>query len=407
VTEPTSTKESNILPVSNDKNISRRDFLKLGVLALGTSVGAKAIGFLGKVADNNRELLFGIGPNVKDIPSEVPPSLLGLEIPKQNENLLPADLILKNALSIYEDWHKGTNVLYPPVYNRPKNYLNALSLSHLVKDSAQTMPISHGLLIDAFYKNNLPYANYSDGAGAGILGTSHLVEIDPGTGLVFNLKNEFQKLYGNDFDIWSACTKSTLTETQKGELESAIGVWFNNSTEYAKNCYRKLGNKRISSSIMLAYFIHNNNGDILKGIWDTATWFKIAARNEIPTLEYNPNRQKADFLNNIFVDESSQTVSINWVIDNVAKDDQILNSSDRTFHPEWKDYMPVNRAGDFYHFWTIIGVCAVMSPDLAKRTIGTMLTDSSQYGRVKISTDEETVAKAEKIARLLEKYETK
>jgi hypothetical protein len=399
-----------------DKFTARRNFLKAAGL-LAVSAAGVAAGY--PFVDRNRGLLFGVGPDVKNIPSEIPQSLQGLEVPTVNENLKTVNQIMENGLFVYEGWRKKNPGLPELVYKKPENYLDVFAMVRSMKKVSSYDPVGlnlindYNLVLDTFRENDLPYANYMDGSGGGIDGAMNMVAIDPGTGLVASLKGNFKKLYGEDFDIWSKCKGNSLTDEQLAELESNVQSWFDKATLYVREYSESIGGKRVSSSILFAYFLNSNKGNILRSIWDTAVYFKIASRNDIPSLKYSPSREKADFVGKYFLDEFTESVSVNWVIDNVPKNDKDLNAADKYAHPEWKDYMPVNRAGDFYHFWNILGLCSVLSPELAKRLVTTHLTPvdpesgsivQDEYGRVKTVADVRTVSQAEDISALLATY---
>lgn len=79
--------------------------------------------------------------------------------------------------------------------------------------------------------------------------------------------------------------------------------------------------------------------------------------------------QLLKLLTGMFKDEFSLKISANWVLENVSRDSTLLNSADGSSNMQFKDFMPINRAGSFYHAWNIIALSTSMSPFMLKRFI--------------------------------------
>src|SRR5581483_2800761 len=109
-------------------------------------------------------------------------------------------------------------------------------------------------------------------------------------------------------------------------------------------------------------------------------------------------------------------ISANWVLENVSRDDTLLNflgnnPGDNYKYPQYKDFMPANRAGGFYHSWNIMALFLCMDPDLALRAIAMHInpnaegqTGFTEYGKQRDVADINVAKKGSEVAALANRY---
>lgn len=363
--------------------------------------------------------------NVEDldlITSEVPKSLKGKNIPTENEWFRDADATLKEGISLYEEWRESDTALPKPHYQKPENYLNIPSMAYQLGQKVREAPekLDDGYLgyvdylLDAADEFNMPYSMLFEGSGAGIASIQQLIAIDPGTGLVKDIRQSMKEKFGDEFDIWSACRYGPLTDEQRKFFGDKFQNWYSDAMKYVQDVRGK-STEQISTSVLFSYFLYKNKGDILASTWDTSTWLKILVRNDPSSdLKRDPSYDRAQQATSLFKDEFSPTISANWVVDNVDRSDKELNYVEDPYaNFQYKDYMPPNRSGGFYHAWNIMALCMSMSPFLAKRMVATQCNPSlgddgnrwTEYGRDKCKADMLVVDKADEIDRIVHKYD--
>lgn len=184
---------------------------------------------------------------------------------------------------------------------------------------------------------------------------------------------------------------------------------FGRAEDYIDN-YRK--GKLCSTSFLFAYFLFENGGLITDALWDTVTFLKVAARNDLNTLKNVPSREGADLLGKTFIDEFSLELPLEWLVNNIPGSDSLLNNSDPLATPEYKDFMPINRAGQFYHAWNIMAWNACMSPLLVEQFTKALYIHGKlggfdmrpTNGIVKVESDTRVSQFSGKISSILSKY---
>ncbi len=408
-------------------NLSRRDFLKIaGAVGGGLVVSAvtpKTPDFL-KYVDEYDGLVTGKVFDLEKIPSKIPDSLVGKDIPENNLWFKNADKILEDGISMYQSWQKKDSSLNNLFYSKPENYVDVPSLYNLLKN--KTVPFWDEINIrDGVWNNigylydlasegfDIPYSRWFYSSIDTVKSTQNLIETDPGTGMVQKIRRFMKEKYGDGYEIWDSCKNNTLNEEQKSHIIQTSQKWFFDAMFYI-NKIRDQQKEPISTNLLFAYFLHENKGNILASTWDTTMWLKIISRND-PTKDFlfDPNYERAKQTCYLFKDEFSKTISANWVIDNVESNNEILNYiGDYAKYPEYKDYMPANRAGGLYHAWNIIALSMTMRPFLVKRITALqanlILTDNirwTEHGKVKTIADMEVVSKADKIDRIINMFD--
>jgi len=409
----------------NSGKLSRRDFLKVaaaGVEALAEWWIAHNIPLLKELWRENGFLITGNPDGINEIWSEVPPQLEGKKIPEHNEYFRRADDIFVQGIDQYNEWVKDDSNLPIPHYEKPDNFVDAPSLIANMGGEIDTIQdrwknddfywyVGYGL--DAIESYNQPYGMIMDGSSGGITNISDMIHLDPGTGFLQSLRDEMKSKYGDTFDVWEANRTNSLTEEQKLEVNNKFQKWYYSAREYVSNI-RDKSKEPISTSILFSYFLYRNKGNILTSVWDTSVWLKIASRNDPKhDLHRDPTYERASELCHIFQDEFSPTVSANWVIDNVKPGDGLLNYTENPYdYPQYKDYMPPNRAGGYYHAWNIMALSLCVTPLALKRIVaahsGPALEHngkySSEYGQVKTWADMLVVDKSDEILAHTRRY---
>lgn len=412
-------------PGGDKRGLSRRDFLKLALLGGAVVAGEgirRKMPAIRKFWDENGAMVTGKVEDLDLITSEVPKSLEGKKIPTENEWFRNADTILVEGISLYEEWRASDATLPELHYQKPENYLNipsmAYQLGQKVRESPEKLDDGYlgyvDYLLDAADEFDMPYSMLFEGSGAGIASIQQMIAIDPGTGLVRDIRESMKEKFGNDFDVFSACRYGPLTDEQRKFFGDKFQSWYSDAMKYVQEVRGK-SSEQISTSVLFSYFLHKNKGDILASTWDTSTWLKILVRNDPNNdLKRDPNYDRAQQATSLFKDEFSPTISANWVVENVDRNDKELNYVEDPYaHFQYKDYMPPNRAGGFYHAWNIMALCMSMSPFLAKRMVATQCNPSlgddgnrwTEYGRDKCKADMFVVDKADEIDRIVHKYD--
>jgi hypothetical protein len=378
--------------------------------------------FLSDLYERNSVLLTGEIGDVADITSEIPSQLKDKKIPEKNEWFTNFDDIVKDGITIYEGWKTQMPEIPLPYYKKPSNYIDVPSLAYKMSedisrlgDSIKENPAywhyDYGLdILDSY---DQPYGMVIEGSMGSIRSLTGLIESDPGTGFVNRLKLSMMEKFGSDFDVWSHSRYGTLNAEQNEYIKTFFLQWYSEAKNYLTEERAKL-DEPLSTSVLFAYFLHSNQGDILKSAWDTSTWLKITARNDIQDdLKKDPTYDRAKTIFYFFKDQFSPTISGNWVVENVSPDDAELNYVEDPFTSyQYKDFMPPNRAG-IYHPWTIFAQSMQMSPFLLKRIISEHLLPEklnngdifTEYGKVRTWADKLVVERVPKINSLIDQYE--
>ncbi len=379
--------------MSEGKTLSRRDFLKLagattGALVLSqTEIGKKVTSLL-------------TGPNTEWISSEIPQELLDKEIPTKNEFYRQPLAILNEGISLYESWRKDNNNLPEIKYNKPPNYVDEVRMSYLLTKGTPDFLFTNGVLT-----NDQPDHNFVEFSMGGVRSFDYIVVANPGTGLVRQIKDEYKRKTQKKFDL--------STDDQEQFLKANCIQWFDDAKKFIDREVDKKGKQ--STSLLFAYFLHKNKGNLSESMWDTTLWLKVAGRNDLQTWEQKPTRQGAELLTGMFKDEFSLNISANWVLENVPTNSMTLNSSEKYENMQFKDFMPVNRAGSFYHPWNILALSTCASPFILKRFTAAQhsyLTETSYNGknsqspdgREKVKADFEVTGYADEISNLVQSY---
>jgi hypothetical protein len=374
-------------------SFSRRDFLKVAGLAAGTLALTQT-----EIGRKTTSLL--TGPNTEWISSEIPPELLGKEIPTKNEFYRQPLVILSEGISLYEDWKKSDSNLFKISYNKPPNYIDTQRMASLL-----TKGTPDRWFLDGLIGNDQPDNNTIEFSMGGVRSFDYIVVANPGTGLIRQVKDGYKQKTQRDFDL--------STDDQEQFLKNNCLKWFDDAKKFVNKEVDKKGKQ--STSLLFAYFLHKNKGNLNESMWDTTLWLKVAGRNDLQTWEQKPTRQGAELLTSMFKDEFSLNISANWVLENIPTDSSVLNSPEKYVNMQYKDFMPVNRAGSFYHPWNIMALSTSASSMILERFVHAQysyLTETQYHGknslvpdgREKVKADLEVSKYADDIDRLVQGY---
>lgn len=384
--------------VPSSRILTRREFLKLaGVTMAGAVLFSKRKPIIEATS-------FVTGPNAELISSEIPPELADKEIPAKNEFYRQPMIVLNEGITLYESWRKDDNGLPEVEYTKPPNFLDVSRLMDLTVKGNHQLDFVGLVLDDLHSANQVDYA-FIDFSKSELDGFESVMVTNPGTGLMRQIKEEYRNKFGFELDL--------STDEQKQYLSTSSLKWFGDARDYVDREVQKKGKQ--STSLLFAHFLHGNKGNLNESMWDTALWLKIAGRNNLETWGREPMRSGAEVLTNMFKDEFSLKISANWVLENVSPDSPLLNSADRYANIQFKDFMPVNRAGGFYHAWNIIALSTSMSPFVLRRFViahhsylAETLYDGknieSTDGREKVKADLKLSTYADELGRLVESY---
>lgn len=144
--------------------------------------------------------------------------------------------------------------------------------------------------------------------------------------------------------------------------------------DYVENEAQKNGDKPVSASRILSFFLDKNTGDISQSLIDTFTFLKFAARNDF---------ESADFV--------ASEGNIAWMKSNIL-DEYGSNAYDRETNEQ------INLIGKPYHSWNLVALLAYFPPEVV--VIGGMyeqLTNLPAQKATKLNADLLTLVDLKKI----------
>lgn len=389
-------------PEIASQGASRRDVLK-GILAGTGLVAAEAVagGTAAYVVENKTSGITRLfEPEAAKIPRAVPPQLEGIPIPESNEHYRTPLHVIQSALSSYEQ--SGGK----PFYKLPEEYLTQFDATKLyVKGDILGQDVKQNNIISF---SAITFFTF-DG----------IYDVDPGTSVKEQVAQQIALLQEPDL---VANETGAFGPTQKEVTAAKVYCEFFNRTRTHIDQLRNGG--RVSTEELLKYYLHENQGDIVKSMWDSVLFLKMAARVEASVLEHpedfmyktnatinTPSRKNAEILSSMFYDDFSTEVPLEWLLSAVKKDDKELNTDDQLQHQEWKDFMPVNRAGTPYHVFNLATWAGVMDPALVEEIttvyyapIVNSRNSPDAHGRIKVQADYTTARQAREIREVFEKY---
>lgn len=406
--------------VQNDqKRLSRRDFLKVAAV---TGAGAVATVYeVDRKIQNLTEFLQSLEPLEEvaftaDMQDEIPLVLQGVEIPKSNEYYRPPQKIVQEAFDTYNKWREQNPQLPELNWRKPDNYLSYIKLASNFAQNTITQKEVAGSKLSSGpldLRNNLywaaddndkPYSNFIRFGWMGISSVDDLIYYEPGSGIVRKAIDKLKGLKRNQgSDLSSRIEKGMFSDQDRTLFTEEIKTSIDNAISYIREQGK---DKPVSTSLLLAYFLYQNEGNISRSFWDTTMSLKLLCRNNLADLRYKPTREATDLLNSLFLDEFSPEVSFNWLTNNVPSSEIELNDPKKE---RFKNYQPINRAGGLYHAWNIISWSTCMPPNLALNITRSYFVQSgdykAQHGKEKVKTDIRVAAFVRDVAKLIGQYE--
>jgi len=365
-----SERKSNKLP--------RRTFLKLGGLGL---LAGLLPDFL---------LNISLDTTTTDMALNVPEELRSLIIPDRNENYRMPDAILIEALDIY-DRDRRTNKMPRAFLEYGDEYLDSISLAkrlpkafddELYKDFDGLDYRLYGLLLNHSIEESIANADrpgifaFSAFSQNGI---GQYIQYNPGSGMLYMAEEYVCYKYGMDRkQMFQAMLdpKNSSTEITEEDYVAMTGI----VAQQVKDAYKYFERRReelnapLPISECIAYFLKTNNGDFKRAMWDSTLFLKMLARTDFETLYSSNTFENAKRTIHLFLDEFSPQISSNWLMDQfdqgLVSDESSLYKESAFDYVEGKNFMPINKAGTYYHCMNILTWAATcMDPSIVKSIV--------------------------------------
>lgn len=348
--------------------MGRREFLKtagaMGAAATPfTCLGGRYI--YGEISRLELYQALTKDPDNAALDREIPSFLDESEIPQTNENQRDPVLLFKEAIKIYTAWLSQKPGLGRLVYRRPNNYLTLdlvaksgiSQIYELVSQGGDLSQINvNGLESTMISKFDSPGSSFINFSFEDITSPADILIKDPGSGFVRVCCDALKQKYSPDFDPY---TYPQLDETL---IRSVFNTRFTAITEYID---RVRSGQPVSTSVLLATCLYFNRGQILPSLWDTATYLKVAARNNLVSLEPDYQRENIHFITDRFIDDFSSAIPVEWVARHVPIEKLNLEAQERNIPKAlFSDFDIYNRIGQLYHAWINIAGAACMHPRL-------------------------------------------
>jgi hypothetical protein len=392
-----STKTDESLIQNTPKKLTRRELLKKAALITGAGLAGGVT--ISSLVDTEglEELAF-----TKDLTSEVPPILQNVEIPIKNEQLRQPQKIVKEALDIYNDWRENNPQLKRLHWSKPDNFLDYSKITGNFLQATKSKPTDfYSNLYTSVFSNDKRNNKFTLFSASGADSYRGIIKSNPGSGIIRkNIEKYRQSRKESNEDLYDAVDEIGFQEDNP-DLVNDFKSSINNAVDYIK----KQGNgKPLSSSVLMAYFLHQNSGNIAESFWDTTLVLKMLARSNLDNFDLKPTRQAADLLASLFLDEFSPEISLNWLSNHIPP------TTDKSSYS--KDYQPINKAGVLYHAWNLISWSTCMTPEIARDLTRGYYANNTEkrreeQGKEKIKTDFKIAAAVPTIARLISPYEEK
>lgn len=364
---------------TNEKRMTRRDFLLRGGFVLGALFGLDKLGSV--VIDEALKSTTG------DMKTLVPQEFLYTELPTKNEYYRPPEEILRDAFYQYSVRRGQDHALPPLFFQKGENYLDLVSLGEKLPRALVTDPnnpkantitgrlykVLYGIdkesdIADQVNGDNYAFSSFS------IDGVQQLLVYDPGSGIVSPIVERLcRKFRYTREEFYTNLSAGIIPQSDMQEATDTISRALLDATVYFGSCREKLSSP-LSISSAIEYFLEKNKGDIYASLWDTTLYFKLFVRNDMTSLRTKVTFDQAKELAFLFRDEFSPALSLNWLMEAFEKkripiSSELMGSGayDSVFY---KDFMPINRDGGYYHALNIMTWAAVcMDPALVKDTV--------------------------------------
>ncbi len=325
IQEPDSTNQTDSLKPYKQSRFNRRRFLQGSAAVVATGTIASS-GQLEKAAINGLMKLFDDPKHGEDILHKAAESL-GRN--KENPHFRPIDLLIEEGIKVYEG-QTGNKACFQRSIDY-RDFAHYQKGVETASNSIGVLPTNPTKIAESLI-NSFPASAKSQFAAA-------------------------DDRIGNFFGVLSLTDQSGLYERYCEENPNDRGKSFarqdmidrgnqkareyiTEAKEFTETEAGKNGNRPISASKLLSFFLSKNNGDIASSLNDTYIFLKFASRNNFETGE-----AKAD------------DVNVNWLKNNIL--DEYGSSSYAT---ESDDL--VNLIGKPYHSWNLVAMLAYFPPEI-------------------------------------------
>jgi len=330
-----------------------------------------------------------LGPNVNTIPRMTPPELEGVPLPgNEHYRENPTDVF-------WDGLQEYVQAGGSPFYRRPSYYLRQRDMLWVA------------LREDTIgYKDTgKPYDALCGFLRAVYIVPSDLYVRDPGSSA--------------QAEVTARIAQTAIPQSHEA-IDKIIGETYADFFEQTQSYIDAIRDGgRVSSSKVLTYFLRKNEGNIMRSTIDTALFFKMAARVDIAALHgagessvvvFNAARVGADMIARMFYDDFSSEIPLDWLVEHVPASSGLNDMITDKYKP-WKDFDPVNRAGTFYHVWSIIMMAGAMDPSSVRRMVAAYYRTSENsatvdrktaHGRIKVRADRKAAEHAWDIRRVFD-----
>lgn len=290
-----------------------------------------------------------------------------------NDRRQGPDQILKNAFDSYNNLRQANPNLGALEYHKPLNYMDYDNILGKIPT------------IEGMEANDIPQSSFLRFSVEDIHGPKDLIEIDPGSGIVDKIVGGIKDKFGSDpYTDTSIFDKPEVVSY----IKSSFSEWFSETQNYILEIKRT---RKATVDDLILYHLEKNNGDIMKSLWDTTLFLKIAARNDPGDLSFGPTLENVKFLaRNIQDDFSEEPLS------------DVLRTGGDPYSAEGI----VPRSGIIYHAVNIIALEGCMDSTLVEIALRSYYFEKGQKGgqASKMSSDMRVIRYSPKITYVLDMY---
>lgn len=410
------------------KHISRRDFLKV----VGASAAGGWLALKHWINENGPASLLS-GFLLGGVQNETPTEFLN-EKEDPNPSFENPDRLLEKSFQLYNGLRKKDPSQYPLLsYTKRKNYISAEDIleryktftpQEIVEDIAsKQFSIASKTLRpggDIYKIDQSTGGEILVFSGSPIQGVNDLIKIDPGSGFInraisrnFNVDRVGFYSSHNPEKSFSEDWVQIVQESVVKDLTDAMNYF---KSERAKS------NTELDLSEALIYFYKLNQGDIYAGLWDSVMFFKLFARNNLNSLNFDPTFDQSIALAELFIDPFSPRNSFNWLAHKyqekgITEEDLLDQPKKDSYSAGFKnaaikDWLLVNRAGGIYHGLNILTWAATCMDSSVVEIVTTAysswkvddMTSIDEHGKIKIESDLIVAMKSPEIRQVVDRY---
>lgn len=341
-----------------ERELTVRDCLKLAGAGLFTLVLIGAEDVIQNLVHSPVLKPFLFGPKLEDLPINVPPRFRQDQaLLQENEHLRDSCDLVSEAFLIYSGWQKKDKNLGKLTYRPPDNYLGPLGLSASVFDDL--IPVFRGgkmtqrrmekVINDITADVDQPGSSFISFSFKDIDGPQSLIRLDPGSGFVAEIVDNLKNERGQDYNPYSDREINEMTVLRIFKSR------FDRIKHYLDN---ERGGKQVSTSWLLAACLFENNGEIVPSLWDTVTFLKVLARNNLETLKKENTEEGARILSGMFLDDFSVSIPFDRLQKSYTVGELLRDEAGEGI--TFPDFNLHNRRGEYYHAWINIAGASCM-----------------------------------------------